>query len=476
MLKKISFTLISVFFLSACSVQQFLGYESANNEKLSRISTNNCDFTNINSLEFDEEGLKSVKDELYNGTFYGYQMFLCKNYKNSIKAFDLVENAHKNNDETNIALQVGKELLKMLLNDNILDYTGKNYEKMLVNTYKAMDYLALGDFDSAGVEINRALDRQKRNKEYYEGKINSLLNSSSFSPKEKDEVMQIASSVKIPYYEAYKDYSNPFVSYFASLFYILDDRPSLAINLLQEVYTQEKNISVFQDHALVINNFNYKKIPNKIRKNIEKSKNDKYIWLIYENGKTRAFGEMNLSIPIIFYQKDAENVEYALYLKPTSDNNHLVITSVVFSIPILKYSSDSYMFLYANNKKTSQISNMDNIVTAEYQAALPREIAKSFLSTVGKTLASVKANKKNLLAGASVDLVNNLLNHSDTRHFVGLPKNYQVARIANNGKLVVKSPEGVEILNTELDTNKHYVILVKSPNYGIFYTHILKGR
>lgn len=474
MLKKISFIIISVFFLSACSMQQFIGYESANNEKLLRISTNNCDFTNIKSLEFENEEVKSIEDELYNGTFYGYQMFLCKNYKNSIKAFDLVENAHKTNDETNIALQISKEVLKILLNDNILDYTGRNYEKMLVNTYKAMDYLAISDYDAAGVEIKRALDRQRRNKEYYEKEINSIINSSAFSLKDKDDIMQIINSVQLPYYKAYKDYSNPFVSYFSSLFYILDNRAALAIDLLKEVASQEVNPYILDDLVLILYNFNYKKIPKKYRKKIKKSKNDKYVWLIYENGKARAFSEMNLSIPIAFYQKDAENIEYKLYFKP--NDKHLVVSSVVFSIPILKDSSDSYPFLYLNKQKTSLISNMDNIVTTEYKATLPREIAKSFLSAVSKTLASVKANKENLLAGVTVDLVNNLLNHSDTRYFVGLPKNYQIARVENNGNILIKSPEGIEILNTELDTNKHYVILVKSPTQGIFYTHILKGR
>lgn len=55
----------------------------------------------------------------------------------------------------NYTKSVSKAALSMLLNDNALDYPGEDYEDLYLNIFKALNYLELGDFDGAFVEINR---------------------------------------------------------------------------------------------------------------------------------------------------------------------------------------------------------------------------------------------------------------------------------------------------------------------------------
>jgi len=43
----------------------------------------------------------------------------------------------------------------LLLNDNVLEYSGEDYEDIYLNVFKAMNYLALDQFDGAFVEIRR---------------------------------------------------------------------------------------------------------------------------------------------------------------------------------------------------------------------------------------------------------------------------------------------------------------------------------
>lgn len=43
----------------------------------------------------------------------------------------------------------------LLLNDNVLEYDGEDYEDIYLNVFKALNYLHLGDIDDAFVEINR---------------------------------------------------------------------------------------------------------------------------------------------------------------------------------------------------------------------------------------------------------------------------------------------------------------------------------
>ena len=53
------------------------------------------------------------------------------------------------------------------VNDTTSPYIGTQYDGVMANTYKAIDYLALGDNEGARVEFNRAIDRQRRAKAYY---------------------------------------------------------------------------------------------------------------------------------------------------------------------------------------------------------------------------------------------------------------------------------------------------------------------
>jgi len=50
---------------------------------------------------------------------------------------------------------VSKAMASGVLNDNALDYSGEDYENIYLNVFKALNYIALGDEESALVEIRR---------------------------------------------------------------------------------------------------------------------------------------------------------------------------------------------------------------------------------------------------------------------------------------------------------------------------------
>jgi len=51
---------------------------------------------------------------------------------------------------------VSRAAASLLLNDNVLEYSGEDYEVLYTNLIKALNYIALGEFDEAFVEIRRA--------------------------------------------------------------------------------------------------------------------------------------------------------------------------------------------------------------------------------------------------------------------------------------------------------------------------------
>jgi hypothetical protein len=51
---------------------------------------------------------------------------------------------------------ISRAAASLLLNDNVLEYAGEDYEILYTNLIKALNYIALGEFDEAFVEIRRA--------------------------------------------------------------------------------------------------------------------------------------------------------------------------------------------------------------------------------------------------------------------------------------------------------------------------------
>jgi hypothetical protein len=54
---------------------------------------------------------------------------------------------------------ISRAALSMVLNDNVLEYAGEDYEILYTNLVKALNYIGLRDFDDAFVEIRRVNER-----------------------------------------------------------------------------------------------------------------------------------------------------------------------------------------------------------------------------------------------------------------------------------------------------------------------------
>lgn len=62
---------------------------------------------------------------------------------------------------------LSKGAASLLLNDNALDYSGEVYEDLYINIFKALNYLHLGKFDDAYVEVHKISDKLKEFSVYF---------------------------------------------------------------------------------------------------------------------------------------------------------------------------------------------------------------------------------------------------------------------------------------------------------------------
>ena len=81
-------------------------------------------------------------------------------YEDSNKAFDQAQDKIDQYAQE-AKVKVGHEAGALLSNQANLDYEGRAYDGIMLNTYKALNYLQLGEPDKARAELIRAYQRQQ---------------------------------------------------------------------------------------------------------------------------------------------------------------------------------------------------------------------------------------------------------------------------------------------------------------------------
>ena len=107
----------------------------------------------VAKIEAAKNGKKFAgKDRLLYYLDAGYANYYASEYNTSIEHLSKAEEAA----EDLFTKSILRAAASMVLNDNILEYAGEDYEILYTNLIKALDFLALGNFDEAFVEIRRA--------------------------------------------------------------------------------------------------------------------------------------------------------------------------------------------------------------------------------------------------------------------------------------------------------------------------------
>jgi hypothetical protein len=94
----------------------------------------------------------------------------------SNKGFSDAEALIRNQEQKAVisASQTAAQGASILLNEKTIPYGGEPFEKVLVNTYKALNYLLLGEFEDARVEVRRSFARQKENRERHAKELQEM--------------------------------------------------------------------------------------------------------------------------------------------------------------------------------------------------------------------------------------------------------------------------------------------------------------
>ncbi|QOY51308.1 COG3014 family protein [Candidatus Sulfurimonas baltica] len=382
----------------------------------------------------------------------GNSYFYAKDYINSIKMLDESENIIKFHHEETIGGSVADYMSQLMLNDAAIDYHATISEAIMVNTYKSLDYMALGKYAEARVELNRAIDRQRRAKETYAELIGKQKDAIAEKRREKrsagfDKTLSNATIKNIAQrnyssleqFQAYPDFVNPFTTYLAGLFFAIEGDYSKSSSLLKEVHGMvPKNKTVKADFEMVEDALSGKPI------------SEKYVWVIYENGLGAIKSEYRVNIPMFLF---TPKLVYAGIALPKMNTREQATSNIT---------------VFSHGEKledTSLVADMDRVVLTEFNYSYNDILTRAVFSAILKTYAQYRANEKGgAVLGLATGIFQSLTTHADTRVWNSLPKNFQIARVKmpSDGKLLLKA--GVKNLDVKIDINaKHSMIYVKIP-------------
>lgn len=385
----------------------------------------------------------------------------------SIEAFqqaDDVINAYEEKARTSVASETGA----VLSNQANLPYTGRDYDKVMVNTYKALNYLQLGQSEKARPEIIRTFQRQQdaveNNKKRIEKEEEEIKKAGDEKKNESRSVEQAKADPKVSgllkdnytaldTLKAYADYVNPFPVYLDGVYFLTFAAGGSDLERARKSFERVKGLS------------GENKYINADLAVAEKAANGEPVaprtYVVFETGSAPSRDQFRLDIPVFFIGSGRVPYVGAAFPKLVFDANYVAALNVTAGGSV---------------ETTALLASMDGVVGQAFKDELPSIITKTLLSTTIKATASYFVNKAAEDAGGAVAglfskvataATQAAVNIADTRTWTTLPKEFQYCSFPTpaDSKLDIAASNGQKT-EVAVEPNSTSLVLVKSVGPG----------
>lgn len=338
-------------------------------------------------------------------------------YEDSNKAFDAAQ--EKMDDYAQKAkVRLGQESAALLSNQAELDYEGRAYDGIMLNTYKALNYLALGEPDKARPELIRAYQRQqdavddnKKRIQKIQDEAASNKDSAAINRAQNDPGLQSkiqGTYANLDHLQAYSAYVNPFTVYLDGLFFMADAADDSDLERARKSF--ERVVAFAPDNPYV------KEDLDMVDGLLNGHPLAPTTFVIFETGCAPVRDQVRIDIPIIVTKISYIGAAFPT-LKP--QNNY---------IPSLTVTANGA------SVTTALVSDMDSVIGLDFKNEMPVVITKTIAATVVKGVAAYAvnqaANRQNdwagLLAQIGTAIYQAAVNIADERTWTTLPKQFQV--------------------------------------------------
>ncbi len=378
-------------------------------------------------------------------------------YEDSNQAFQKAQ--EKMDDYAQKAkVRLGQETGALLSNQAELDYEGRAYDGIMLNTYRALNYLALGQPENARPELIRAYQRQqeavqdnakrieKVQAEAAKNKDSAAIQRAQDDPRLQAQIQD--ASTNLNDLKPYAAYVNPFTVYLDGLFFMTDATDNSDLERAHKSFQRvtdfaPENRYVREDLAMVNNLLNGQPL-------------SPTTFVIFETGCAPVRGQTRISIPIF-----VAKVSYigAAFPKLEPQGNY---------VPGLTVTADG------KNFGTSLVSDMDSVIGLDFKNEMPIVITKTIAATVVKGVAAYAANQAanqqsdglGLFMQIATGIYQAAVNIADERTWTTLPKQFQVCHFPTpaDRKIELQTPGGRQNMPVTIGDGTINLIYVKSIN------------
>jgi hypothetical protein len=313
------------------------------------------------------------------------------------------------------------EGVAFLSNQGALTYLGYDYDLIMVNVYKALNYMSMDMPDPARVELTRALNRQQDAVAANTRRIENIEKQAEQKKKDYDAErakndprfqQQIEENYPdIEKFKAYANYVNPFAEFLQGLFFMATAEDSSdterAVKSMERVAGMlDARDYIAQDLALAEEIANGRKMPA-------------MTYVIFETGVAPKRGQTRIDIPVFVASRDVPYVGAAF--------------------PKLEFDTDYTTPLEAvaggQSFTTQLLCDMDAVIYTEFNNRLPEVITKTLVAAGTRAAAqygvqqAARGNSYAYLAAMAVGVTYQAAtNEADLRTWRTLPKQFQYCR------------------------------------------------
>ena len=353
--------------------------------------------------------------------------------------------------------KLGREALALLSNQQNMPYEGRSYDKIMLHTYQALNFLSQGDGNKARPEIIRAYQCQqdaveenarrieRAQEAEKEDKDRATVEKAKADPSFNSSLGGVTNNLEG--FRFYADYVNPFTVYLDGIYFLHAgvggsdlEHARKSLQRVQETSGTNQfiqaDLQMAERGAVITNPCTY---------------------VIFETGEAASMDQIRIDVPIILFKVSYVGVAFPRLV--FHDN----------------YARELTVKAGATQECTTTIASMDAVVAQDFKNEWPAVLSKAIVSAVAKGVAAYAVNdaaeKQSEVAGwvskVATAATQMALNIADTRSWTTLPKEFQVACVPTPADrrlaLAVSGAAPVEVALVEGRVN---VVCVRSVTPG----------
>ena len=355
--------------------------------------------------------------------------------------------------------KITEEAAAVVTNQTIRTYRGTSYDRILLNTYQALNYLQMRQFDKAVVELNRAGLWQKDAVDRNADRIQK--EQAAFEKAGKDKGYDASATMKDEGFRAAMeqaygpvwdkrgsvDYEVPVTSWLRGVVQMARAEPSswdqarASFKSVAGMLGEGANAAVLQDLAMA-------------DAATRGERPAKWVWVLFETGCAPSRKELRIDIPMFI-----QEVPY-----------------VGAAFPLLEFHDGQVASLSVEGctepVNASLLCDMDAVVKRVFDDQLPLVITATLVSSASKAVGTYFAQKAAgdygwaaALGGAIYQVA---MNSADLRCWLTLPKQWMVARLPRpeSGTISIVLGDGQRLEGLAIPDVPFTLVHVKSVRGG----------